>query len=156
MKTSAIALLLFAVGAANAAELPQGAIQWPAEAQAWKPGPPAMPAGTQIQVLEGDPKSAGMFTLRLKVPADRRIAPHWHPQPERVTVLSGAALVGFGERRDAAELRRFGAGSFYVNPPNVPHFVEFTEETVVQITGQGPWEVRTLDSGMARWHDNGR
>lgn len=144
MRTAAASLLFLAVGAAGAGAAPEGAIQWPIEAQVWKPGPPGMPAGTQIQILEGDPRATGMFTLRLKVPAERRIAPHRHPQAERVTVLAGAAYVGFGEKHDARALKRFGAGSFYVNPPEVPHFLEFREETVVQITGQGPWEVHYL------------
>ena len=30
-------------------------------------------------VIEGDPKSSGSFTMRLKLPADYKLPPHWHP-----------------------------------------------------------------------------
>jgi len=54
----------------------------------WKPAPPTLPKGAMVAVLEGDPKAAGMFTMRVKLPAGSIISPHWHPRDERVTVLS--------------------------------------------------------------------
>lgn len=110
----------------------------------WADAPPALPAGTKVAVLEGTPKKAGTFTMRLKVPAGARIAPHWHPRPERVTVLSGSVLVGFGDTLDEKASKRFPAGSFYVNPPKVHHYVWADEEAVLQITGIGPWEIHYL------------
>lgn len=79
--------------------------------------------------------------MRLEVPAGSRIPPHTHPRPERVTVLSGGVGVGFGERVDEAALTVFHGGDYYVNPPRVPHFVVFREASIVQITGEGPWEL---------------
>ena len=92
-------------------------------------------------VLEGDPKKPGLFTMRLEVPSGARIAPHTHPRPERVTVLSGAVAVGFGEKESNSNVTVFHAGDYYVNPPRVAHFVTFPESSVVQITGEGPWEI---------------
>jgi quercetin dioxygenase-like cupin family protein len=123
------------------AEVPPGTIQFSADDISWKPAPPTMPAGTQIAVLEGDPSKPGMFTIRLKAPAGSAIAPHTHPRPERVTVLSGAVEVGFGETATRESVRRFEGGSFYVNPPGFAHFLFIPEETVLQITGEGPWQV---------------
>lgn len=124
--------------------VPPGTIQLGADALNWKPAPPNMPAGTETAVLEGDPRQEGLFSLRLRGPAGTRLAPHTHPQPERVTVISGAVGVGFGARFDAALLRVFRAGDYYVNPPGSPHFVSFVEDSVVQVTGQGPWRLDYL------------
>ena len=137
------AVLSFAAVAASAA--PPGALQLQPEAMPWAAGSPAMPSGTRIAVLEGDPKAQRFFTIRLKVPAGSQIAPHFHPRDERVTVLSGTVAVGFGDAVDETAVTRFGAGSFYVNPANSHHYVLFPEESVVQVTGVGPWEVRFLE-----------
>ena len=57
----------------------------------WGPAPPSLPAGAQAAVLYGDPGKEGLFAFRLKVPKGYHIAPHTHPKPEIVTVLSGTA-----------------------------------------------------------------
>ena len=110
----------------------------------WKDGPPSMPKGTKIAVLEGDITKPGLFTIRLKLPAGSRIQPHTHPRPERVTVLSGRVIVGFGPRFDLGKRVAFPAGGFYVNPPNTPHYVSIVEESVLQLTCEGPWVVEYL------------
>lgn len=104
----------------------------------WKDAPPAMPAGTKIAVLEGDTKQPGLFTIRLKMPAGATVAPHTHPRPERVTILSGKVRVGFGNTitKDGTI---FTAGGFYVNPPNEAHYVVVEEDAVLQLTCEGPW-----------------
>jgi hypothetical protein len=45
-------------------------------------------------------------------------------------------------QRDQA--RAFSAGSFYVNPPGVPHYVFSDGGAIVQITGAGPWRVEPV------------
>lgn len=109
----------------------------------WKDAPPTMPAGTKIAVLEGDTKQPGLFTIRLKIPAGSVVAPHTHPRAERVTILSGKVRVGFGSTV-TNEGTTFTAGGFYVNPPNEPHFVVFDEDTVLQLTCEGPWVLEYL------------
>jgi len=104
----------------------------------WKDAPPSMPRGTKIAVLEGDTRQPGTFTVRLKVPAGSVIEPHTHPRPERVTVLSGKLRVGFGRKVDDKGTT-FIAGGFYVNPPGEPHFLVVEEESVLQLTCEGPW-----------------
>lgn len=137
---SCLCLFLLALASAQAAPpLPEGTIQLLARDLAWKRGPATLPPGVETVVLEGDPRQAGLFTLRLRAPAGTRLAPHTHPQPERVTVLEGAIGVGFGRQFDPASLTVFRTGDYYVNPPGAPHFVEFTEDAVLQVTGHGPW-----------------
>ena len=135
MRIAAVVVALLAFAAAP----PPDAIQVDAAKIIWTDGPPTLPKGTKVAVLEGDPKKPGMFTMRLRVPAGSKIAPHWHPRPERVTVLSGLVKVGFGDEWSDAGMHSFGAGGFYVNPPESRHFVAFARTSVIQITGEGPW-----------------
>jgi hypothetical protein len=61
-----------------------------ADAIPYGPAPAFVPAGAQLAVLEGNPGAAnGDYTVRLKMPDGYRIAPHWHPQRENVTIISG-------------------------------------------------------------------
>ncbi|MEO8034168.1 MAG: cupin domain-containing protein [Acidobacteriota bacterium] len=135
-------VLLLAATAGFAAAPPPGTIQ--VTKTVWAAGPPTLPKGATMAVLEGDPRKEGIFTMRLKMPAGARIGPHWHPRQERVTVLSGEVRVGFGDTFDPAAMTRFTSGAFYVNPPLAHHFVTFPRETIIQITGEGPWELNEV------------
>lgn len=54
----------------------------------WADGPPSLPPGSKLAVVSGDPTQAQPFVLRAQVPAGYRIAPHWHPTAENITVRS--------------------------------------------------------------------
>ncbi|MFZ0771232.1 MAG: cupin domain-containing protein [Candidatus Sulfotelmatobacter sp.] len=103
------------------------------------PAPSFVPPGAQLAVLEGNPlATSGDYTVRLKMPDGYRIAPHWHPQRENVTVLSGTLRVGMGDRFDEASMGSFPAGSFAYLDPNMHHYVMTSGEVVVQIHGMSP------------------
>src|SRR5579862_3011871 len=103
------------------------------------PAPAFVPAGAQLAVLEGDPSaSTGDYTIRLKMPDGYRIAPHWHPKRENVTVLSGTLKVGMGDRFDESKMGDFAAGSFAYLDPNMHHYVMASGEVVVQVHGMSP------------------
>jgi len=146
MRTVLIAFLL-AVSVLNAQTppTPDQPIGLTPEAMVWVDGPPTLPPGSKMAILEGSPKAEGMFTMRVRIPAGSAIPPHWHPRQERVTILSGAVNLGFGSVANAANTKRYAAGSFYVNPPRVMHFLFFPEATEMQMTGVGPWELQTTD-----------
>ena len=75
--------------------------------------PPVVDKGAQFAVLEGDPTaSSGDYTIRLKMPDGFRIAPHWHPLRENVTVISGTFKVGMGDAFETSKMGTFAAGSF--------------------------------------------
>src|SRR5579863_4965997 len=79
----------------------------------WGPPPPFVAAGAQLAVLEGDPSAtSGEYTIRLKMPDGYKVAPHWHPKRENVTVISGNFKVGMGDTFDASKMTTFGPGSF--------------------------------------------
>lgn len=124
-----------------------GTIQHASEDLRWVDGPPSLPPGAKLMVLEGNPREKGLFTMRIKLPAGTRIEPHWHPRDERVTVISGSVWVGFGDTFDTTAARQLRAGSYYVNPPSLHHFLWIPEETVLQMTNMGPWELTYVHEG---------
>jgi quercetin dioxygenase-like cupin family protein len=111
----------------------------------WKNGPPSLPKGAQIAVLEGDPNKEGLFVFRVKVPDGYRIPPHTHPKTERVTVLSGTFHIGMGDRFDEAEMKIMPAGTYGHWPAGMKHFVRVTGETIVQFHGMGPWSIHYVN-----------
>ena len=105
----------------------------------WEPAPPVVNPGAQFAVLEGDPMgTSGDFTIRLKMPAGYKIAPHWHPKRENVTVVSGRFKVGMGDKWDAAKMTTYPAGSFAYLDPDMHHYAQAVGETVVQVHGASP------------------
>jgi quercetin dioxygenase-like cupin family protein len=112
---------------------------------AWRDGPPSLPRGAKMAVLEGDPAKPGPFVFRVKVPDGYRIPPHTHPKPERVTVISGTFHLGMGDTFDPAKGQELPAGTYGTWPPGMKHFVWVTGETVVQFHGDGPWTINYLN-----------
>jgi len=105
----------------------------------WGPAPPFVAAGAQLAVLEGDPTaSTGDSTVRLKMPDGYKIAPHWHPKRENVTVISGSFKVGMGDKFEASKLMTFPAGSFAYLDPDMHHYAQASGPTVVQVHGMSP------------------
>jgi hypothetical protein len=103
------------------------------------PAPPFMASGAQLAVLEGNPGApSGDYTVRLKMPDGYRIAPHWHPQRENVTVISGTFKVGMGDHFDESKMGPFPAGSFAYLDPDMHHYAMASGETVVQVHGSAP------------------
>ena len=105
----------------------------------WSPGPPSIPPGAQAAVLYGDPSKEGLFALRLKLPKGYAIAPHTHPKPEIVTVISGTFRLGMGETADRGKAQPLGPGSFLALEPGMAHFAFTDDETVIQLNSTGPW-----------------
>ncbi len=118
---------------------------FPAGKVMWKNGPPSLPKGAQIAVLEGDPTKEGPFVFRVKVPDGYRIPPHTHPKRERVTVISGTFHIGMGEKYNEKAFTSMPAGTYGYWDAGMKHFVRVTGETVVQFHGMGPWSIRYVN-----------
>lgn len=113
----------------------------PADKITWGPAPPALPAGAQISVLEGDPGQKGAITLRLQFPANYTVPPHWHSMTERVTVLSGTLQVGMGDTLNRQASQALRPGGFVSLPAKMHHYAWTTTPTVVQINLEGPFDI---------------
>jgi quercetin dioxygenase-like cupin family protein len=102
---------------------------------------PAIP-GAQVAVIEGPLNQAGVaFTARIKFPANAKVPPHWHATTEHATVLSGVLNMGVGDKFDKSKTQALGPGSVSIMQPGTPHFAWFSQETVLQLHGTGPWTV---------------
>lgn len=112
----------------------------------WGPAPPFLAPGAQLAVLEGDPTaSSGDFTIRLKMPDGYQIAPHFHPQRENVTVLSGTFKVGMGDEFNKAKMAAFTAGSFAFLDPDMHHYALACGEVIVQVHGMSPLQFNYIN-----------
>jgi len=141
---TAACLALTLVGAAPAQPSPDHLIVAPG-AILWGPAPPSLPPGARSALLYGDPAKPELFVMRLRFPKGYRVAPHIHPLPEVVTVISGRGLLGFGRKADGAQTHRLTPGTFMVTPANAPHYARFEEDTVLQLSTTGPWSITYVD-----------
>jgi quercetin dioxygenase-like cupin family protein len=105
----------------------------------WGPAPASLPPGAELAVLYGDPSKEGEFAMRLKGAKGYHIAPHTHPKPEIVTVISGTVRLGMGETADHGKAQQLPVTSFFALSPGMAHYIFFDEDTVVQINTSGPW-----------------
>lgn len=117
------------------------------DAVKWGPGPAAYPSGAQFAVISGDPTKEGLYVVRLKVPAGYKIAPHTHPNDENVTVLSGSFNIGTGDKADQTKGTMLKAGGYSRVAKAMSHYAWFTEETVLQLHGQGPQGITYVSPG---------
>jgi Domain of unknown function (DUF4437) len=111
----------------------------------WGDGPPFIPAGAKMAVLDGNPMGDELYTLRLKMPNGYKVGPHWHPKREEVTVISGALKIGMGDKFDDAKLKAYPGGSFFYMDPDMHHFAQAKGATEIQIHGRGPVQFNYID-----------
>ena len=111
----------------------------------WGDAPPIFPAGAKFAVLAGDPGKTGPYAVRLKMPDGYKVAAHWHPTDEILTVISGTFSVGMGDKLDISKGKALSAGGFAVAPARMNHFAWTTGETEVQVHGMGPFKLVYVD-----------
>lgn len=112
----------------------------------WGPAPPFVQPGASLAVLEGNPMgTTGDYTIRLKMPDGYKVAPHWHPKRENVTVISGTLKLGMGDKFDESRMVSLPATSFGYLDPSMHHYVMAKGETVVQIHGMAPVKFNYID-----------
>ena len=115
-----------------------------AAATQWGAAPASLPAGAQAAVLSGDPGKPGTFVLRLKVPAGYRVAQHWHPTDEHVTVIEGDFTLAMGDGADAHSAD-FVPGDYVLLPAKMLHVASTRNGAVVQIQSKGPFQINYVN-----------
>ena len=115
--------------------------QTPPPAVKWGPAPPFFPAGARFMVLQGDPSTTGIFTVRLEMPPGYTIRPHFHPTDEHVTVVTGTLILGMGDSVRTRGAHALTAGGFITAKAQEHHFAVARGRTVVQVHGQGPFAI---------------
>lgn len=129
----------------------QGAMVVEPGSEKWGEVPAAALVGTpsvemggtlRLAVIQGDPTKEGRtYTLRLSCTDGLKIAPHWHPKTENVTVVKGAAAVGMGSKWDDGALKAVPLGGFFSAGPQMRHFAQCKGDTILQVHGVGPFVV---------------
>lgn len=105
----------------------------------WGPAPPALPSGSMVALLSGDPAQPGPFAIRTKMPAGYRIPPHWHPVVEHLTILSGDVALGMGDTFDESTMTTLGPGGYAALPPEMRHYLKARTDVVMEVHGVGPF-----------------
>lgn len=111
----------------------------------WGKAPPSLPPGAQAARLLGSPAEEGPFVLRLKFPAGFIVPPHMHSKDEFIVVLSGSLTINSGEKVDQAALKGMPPGTFFHLPPGMAHYLYAETESVLQLNGVGPFDVKYID-----------
>jgi quercetin dioxygenase-like cupin family protein len=108
---------------------------------AWGPTPPGLPQGAQAAILLGDPDKEGPFVVRIKAPAGYVVPPHHHSKDETVTVVSGKTGMAMGETVKKDPSKTLTPGGFAYMPAGMVHYAWCEEESVIQINGNGPFDI---------------
>ena len=136
---TALAAAFLAPAAALAAD-PGSMFMNPADLK-WGDAPPTLPKGAKIAVLAGDPGKAGAFVARLQLPANYKIAPHYHSTDEDLTVISGTMYFAEGDKMETKGAHGLKAGAFHHLPAKTHHYAYSKSPTVVQINATGPFDI---------------
>ena len=112
---------------------------------AWGPAPPALPTGSRVAVLSGDPAKPGPFTIRIDMPPDYSIRPHQHPVDEEVRLLEGTLHLGHGRKWDQQAMKALAPDQPVTLPAKKPHYVHAASRVVVEIQSTGPFEITYVD-----------
>jgi len=138
-----VVLLLILLGAVLAAAQDKPAASSHVMVEAthvqWGPAPPVLNKGAQLAVLSGNPGAQGPFVIRLQMPAGYKIAPHWHPTDEHVTVISGTFSLGMGDKFDANATKALAPGGYALLPAEMHHYAWTKDGATVQVHGMGPF-----------------
>ena len=105
----------------------------------WGDPPPVFEKGAAFTVVSGDPGKPGIYVVRLKMPAGYKIAPHWHPTDEHVTVIAGQFALGMGDKIDDSSAKALTAGSYALLPAKMHHYALAKSDAIVQVHGAGPF-----------------
>jgi quercetin dioxygenase-like cupin family protein len=153
-KVSSITFSLVALAAFVLAQEPKTHVALTGAEMKWGPAPPSLQKGAKLAVISGNPAAAEPFVIRLKVPAGYKIAPHWHPTDEHVTVISGTFALGMGEKFDKAAMKEMPAGSYGMLPAAMRHYAMAKTAATVQVHGMGPFVVNYVNPADDPSKDN--
>lgn len=141
-----IGLGVLAFGDVRAGNEAFGIVQLTPDEIQWS-APSASASPLQVVVLAGNPKKAVLYTVRIKIPANFKVQPHWHHKNRMVSVISGTLHYGYGDTFDETRMRALPPGSFFTEPAKQPHFAwAKSGDVIVQVTAVGPTGTTHLKS----------
>ena len=155
MKTSKSILFLAiasvcAAGVATADPAGKTGLTFTPSDMKWDPSARTPGLETADLIGKGAGKEKGSYVYRIKYPANFKLQAHGHPDERTYVVVSGTIYVGWGEKLDEATLKAMPAGSYWVEPANIAHYLLTRgEPAVLHVTGTGPTAVNYVDPAHA-------
>lgn len=111
----------------------------------WGPAPPSLPAGSKVAVVSGDPGKAGPFTIRVDMPPDYVIRPHYHPTSEQLRLIEGTVHFGHGAKWDDKGLKTLAPNSPVTLSAKEPHYLHAASRAVLEVQSTGPFAITYVD-----------
>ncbi len=142
-----------AAGGSGAMMMAPGSEKWGDVPSSAMVGTPSVDLGgtLRLAVIQGNPTLAGRpYTVRLACTNGTKIAPHWHPTTENVTVIQGTFAIGMGSKWDSTALKDLAPGAFASAPARMRHFAQCKSEAVVQVHGIGPLVINFVSAEPAQ------
>jgi len=84
------------------------------------------------------PDCATPMIVRIKAPAGYRIANHFHPADEHVTLLDGDVTL---QMNDGAQTQALTRGAYVLLPAQMHHGVSTKGGMTVQVSAMGPFQL---------------
>jgi hypothetical protein len=119
----------------------------PAEIKWMGMAPPGLPAGADFAVLSGNPGKAGKFTIRIKMPSNYAVRPHWHPSDEKVTLVSGKLAYGMSDQLSRTGGEALAPGASVVMKAKMHHWVYTGDGAEVEVSATGPFKITYVHPG---------
>lgn len=108
----------------------------------WSAAPPGLPQGSKAALLQGNPSAAGRYVIRMQLPANYKIPFHSYSNAMDVTVVSGTLYVANSQTFDKKKAFAIKPGDFYHLPALASQFVFTKDDTVLEIHGEGPYDIK--------------
>jgi mannose-6-phosphate isomerase-like protein (cupin superfamily) len=103
--------------------------------------------GLQTAIAEGNPQTAGSFTMLLKLPDGVWIPPHFHNVDKRLVVIKGELLMGHGDSIALSKATALKTGGIAVVPAGTHHYEGGRGETIVALVAAGPFTTTMVKGG---------
>jgi mannose-6-phosphate isomerase-like protein (cupin superfamily) len=102
--------------------------------------------GPQAAILRVDPKT-GATQLLIRMPKRMHVPVHWHSANETHTVITGTMVFEHG-----GHPHELGPGGFNYIPARTPHQAWSSDDALVFITVDGPWDVNWVKGPPTTHH----
>jgi quercetin dioxygenase-like cupin family protein len=106
----------------------------------------SLPYGAEVAALDGDMTKKSEFTVRLRLPPNYKVPPHFHPADEHVTVIDGSFYMGMGDGFDEAAAKEMKTGGFHSISKGTHHYAFTKGAAIIQLHGNGPWGITYVNA----------
>lgn len=111
----------------------------------WVDAPPSLPKGAKVAIITGDPSKEGWYTIRVMLPENYKVPPHWHPADEHLTVIEGTLYMGLGEQFDEGKATQLNEQGYSLLPAKTAHYAFSKGKCLFEATAMGPYAINYIN-----------